>query len=128
MPKISLLFASLHVLLMFALVVPIVLQRNRNKIGIGDGGDKLLARRLRVQGNFVEYVPLALLLMALLEVSGLPSAWLWGFGGALLASRLLHAQGLGSSAGYSFGRFTGTLVTWIVMLLMALAGIWLALR
>ena len=43
-----------------------MLHRNRHKIGIGDGGDKALARKIRVHGNFVEYVPLGLLLMALL--------------------------------------------------------------
>ena len=36
MPKITLLFASLHVLLMLALAMPVVLHRNTHKIGIGD--------------------------------------------------------------------------------------------
>ena len=52
MPKITLLFASLHVLLMLALAVPVVLHRNTHKIGIGDGGDKRLARKIRVHGNY----------------------------------------------------------------------------
>ena len=128
MPKISLLFASLHILLMLVLAVPVVLHRNTHKIGIGDGGDKRLARKIRVHGNFVEYVPIALLVLALLELSGLPVAWVWGFGGALLLGRLLHAFGLSRSGGYSVGRFTGTALTWLVLLLMALAGLWLALR
>ena len=68
MPKITLLFASLHVLLMLALAMPVVLHRNTHKIGIGDGGDKRLARKIRVHGNFVEYVPFALLLLGLLEL------------------------------------------------------------
>ena len=128
MPKITLLFASLHILLMLVLAVPVVLHRNTHKIGIGDGGDKRLARKIRVHGNFVEYVPIALLVLALLELSGLPVAWVWGFGGALLLGRLLHAFGLSRSGGYSVGRFTGTALTWLVLLLMALAGLWLALR
>ena len=127
MPKITLLFACLHVLLMLGLAVPIARHRHAHKIGLGDGGDKLLARKIRVHGNFVEYVPFALLLLALLELCGLAVAAVWGFGGLLLA-RLLHAAGLSRSGGYSIGRFWGTALTWLVFLLMALAGLWLSLR
>lgn len=128
MPKITLLFAALHVLLMLALLVPISRHRHAHKIGLGDGGDKLLARRIRVHGNFVEHAPFALLVLALLELCGLPPAATWGFGGALLLGRLLHAVGLSRGGGYSIGRFWGTALTWLVFLLMALAGLWLALR
>jgi uncharacterized membrane protein YecN with MAPEG domain len=127
-PKISLLFASLHVLLMLALAVPVVVHRNTHRIGIGDGGDRRLARKIRVHGNFVEYVPMALLVLALLELCVLPAPWLWGLGGALLLGRLLHAFGLSRSGGYSVGRFTGTLLTWLALVSMAIAGLWLSLR
>lgn len=127
MPTISLLFASLHALLLMALAVPIVLHRRRARIGLGDGGDALLARRMRVQANFIEYVPLALVLLALLELGGLARAWIWVFGSVLLLARVLHAVGLTSSAGTSRGRFYGTLLTWIDLVAMACAGVWLAL-
>ena len=128
MPKVTLLFAALHVLLMLALAVPIARHRHANKVGLGDGGDKLLARRIRVHGNFTEYVPLALLVLALLEACGLAAAAVWGFGGVLLLGRLLHAAGLSGSGGYSKGRFWGTALTWLSLLLMALAGLWIGLR
>ena len=128
MPKITLLFASLHVLLMLVLLAPIPRYRRSLKIGVGDGGDKTLARMIRVHGNFIEYVPFALLVLALLELCGLAPVWLWGFGGALLLGRVLHAIGFSRSGGYSFGRFTGTVLTWLVFLAMALAGLWLALH
>jgi len=83
---------------------------------------------IRTHGNFIEHAPFALLVLALLELCGLAPEWLWGFGGALLLGRLLHAFGLSRSGGYSFGRFTGTVLTWLVFLAMALAGLWLALR
>lgn len=126
-PTVALLFASLHALLLMALSVPVVLQRRRARIGLGDGGDAVLSRRIRVQANFVEYVPLALLLLALLELGGLARPWLWGFGGTLLAGRVLHAIGLSASAGTSAGRFYGTLLTWLVLIAMAGAGLWLTL-
>lgn len=128
MPTITLLFASLHVLLMLVLLARISRHRHGRKIGLGDGGDAILNRKIRVHGNFVEHAPIALLLLGLLELCGLPAAWLWIFGCALLLGRAMHAIGLSGSGGYSLGRFWGTAVTWLVLLAMAIAGLWLALR
>ncbi len=128
MPRISLLFASLHVLLLIVLVLPIVRIRLRQRIDIGDGGDARLIQLIRVQGNFLEYVPIGLLMLALLELGGLDAAWLYGFGGALLLARVLHAFGFSRSTGSSPGRAIGALLTWADLVAMALAGIWLALR
>jgi uncharacterized membrane protein YecN with MAPEG domain len=128
MPTITLLFVSLHVLLMLLLLARISRHRHGQRIGLGDGGDAVLNRKIRVHGNFVEHAPIALLLLGLLESSGLPAAWLWGFGTALLLGRIMHAIGLSASGGYSIGRFWGTALTWLVLLAMAIAGVWLALR
>ena len=128
MPKITLLFASLHAVLMLILAVRVVNHRRANKIGLGDGGDKLLARKVRVHANFVEYVPMLLLMLALLELSGLPAAWLWALGGVLLLARILHASGFSRHSGYSVGRFWGTLLTWVVLVTMAVSGLWLSLQ
>jgi uncharacterized membrane protein YecN with MAPEG domain len=128
MPKIALLFASLHVLLMLALLVPVARHRHSQRIGLGTGGDAALERKIRVHGNFIENVPFALLVLALLELGGLPAAWLWVLGSALLLARTLHAVGFSRRPGYSFGRFWGTALTWLVLLAMALCGMWLALR
>ncbi|TCT26225.1 MAPEG family protein [Thermomonas haemolytica] len=128
MPRITLLITGLHVLLMLVLLARISQVRHARGIGLGDGGDPDLVRRIRVHGNFVEHAPIALLLLALLELCGLPSGWVWGFGAALLLGRVLHAQGLSRRSGHSFGRFWGTALTWLVLLVMALAGVWLALR
>ena len=128
MPKIALLFASLHVLLMLALLVPVARHRHSQRIGLGTGGDAALERKIRVHGNFIENVPFALLVLTLLELCGLPATWLWTLGIALLLARALHAVGFSRRPGYSFGRFWGTLLTWLVLLAMALCGLWLALR
>ena len=127
MPKITLLFASLHVLLMLVMVARISTHRHGHKIGLGDGGDAVLARKVRVHGNFIEHAPLALLMLGLLELCGLPALWIWGLGSVLLLGRILHAVGLSRTAGYSVGRFSGTAMTWLALLLMALAGLWIAL-
>ncbi|HSR65223.1 MAG TPA: MAPEG family protein, partial [Xanthomonadaceae bacterium] len=90
MPKITLLFTALQALLMLVLLARISRLRHGRRIGFGDGGDPQLGRAIRVHGNFVEHVPFALLLLGLLELCGLPAAWLWSFGAALLLARLLH--------------------------------------
>jgi len=127
MPRISLLFAALHALLLLLLTVQVVRWRYRAKVGLGDGGNADLARQIRVHGNFIEYVPLALLLLALLELAGLDTRALWSFGAMLLLGRLLHAFGLGQDAGQSPGRKWGMLLTWLALVGMALAGLWLVL-
>ena len=128
MPTITLLFASLHVLLMLVLLARISRHRHGQRIGLGDGGDAVLNRKIRVHGNFVEHAPIALLLLGLLELCGLQAVWLWTFGSALLLGRIMHAIGLSGSGGYSMGRFWGTALTWLVLLAMAIAGSWLSLR
>ena len=128
MPKITLLFASLHALLLLALIAPISRHRHRHRIGLGSGGDPVLERKIRAHANFIEFVPIALLMLALLELTGLQASWLWIFGGALLLARVMHALGLSRHAGYSFGRFWGTVLTMLVLLGMAVAGLGLSLR
>ena len=115
MPVVTLLVAGLHGLLLLALSLPIVLLRRGRRVGLGDGGDPQLLRRIRVHATFVEHVPFALLVLALLELSGLELAWVGVLGGLLLVGRILHAFGLSRSSGYSFGRFVGTLLTWSVI-------------
>ena len=124
MPRITLLIVSLHVLLYLLLSLRVVLQRKSSRIGVGTGGDTALALRVRVHANFAEYVPLALLMLALLELAGTAAAVVWTCGLVLLLARLAHAIGLGGSAGYSAGRFGGTLLTLAVLLAMALLGLW----
>lgn len=127
MPRITLIFASLHALLLLGIVVPIVRRRISQRVGIGTGGDKQLARAIRVHGNFIEYVPMALLMLLLLELSGLAATWLWTFGGVLLAARILHAYGLSRSAGTSPGRGLGAALTFVVIAVMAVTGLGIGL-
>ena len=116
---VTLLYAGLLGLVLLALSWNVVRLRRSLRIGLGDGANPELQRAVRVHGNFLEYVPLTLILIALLEVDGLATLWLHLAGATLLVCRLLHALGLGRSAGTSFGRFAGTLGTWIVLALLA---------
>lgn len=124
-PTITALYAGLSGLLLLALAMLVVARRRSAKIGLGVRDDRELERRVRAHGNAVEYVPIALLLLLVAELSGLGSSWLHAAGIALVGSRVAHAFGLTRSAGTSPGRLVGTLGTWLVIL--GLSG-WLVAR
>jgi uncharacterized membrane protein YecN with MAPEG domain len=68
--------------------------RRRLKVGIGTGGQPAIERAMRAQANFAEYVPFALLLLALAEAGGAPAAVIHALGATLLAGRAAHGWGI----------------------------------
>ncbi len=117
---ITAIYAALFGLLLLTLSFLVVRARWRFKTGLGIGTEDGMQRAVRVQGNFTEYVPLALVLLLLAELAGAPAIGLHLAGGLLLVSRLLHAWGLGQSSKRSFGRYWGTVGTWLVLLGLSL--------
>lgn len=120
---ITALYGGLCGLMLIALAAVVVRLRRRFQVGIGTGGQAELARAVRVQGNFTEYVPLTLVLLGLAEAQGAPAAILHAAGLALVAGRLLHATGLGRSAGRSFGRLYGMMLTLLALGVLALVNL-----
>lgn len=120
---ITLFYAGLCTLLVLVLAVRVITRRMRARIGIGDGGDHEMQRRVRAHSNAVEYLPLALILLGGMELNGYHDAVIHGFGATLLVSRLLHAWGLSRKSGTSPGRFLGTLFTLLLMVAMSLFAI-----
>ena len=118
------LYAALCALLIFALSLRIALLRRKLRIGIGDGGDAGLARAIRAQANAIEYVPLLLVMLLIAENNGASVPMVHACGAGLLLARVLHAVGLSGSAGVSFGRFWGILLTWALLLVLAGQLIW----
>src|SRR5271169_6741832 len=92
-----------------------VVQRRRSGIYLGDGGDQALLRVIRGHANFAEYVPLALLLMGMLEVSHFSIYVLHALGIVLLVARLLHGYALSFTDQFPFGRFWGATLTFVVL-------------
>lgn len=76
---------------------------------------------LRVQANFIENVPIALLLLLVLEIQGASANMLHLFGGALFVVRLLHAFGLGTYEGANYPRLIGAQGTFVLIAIMAIA-------
>lgn len=112
---ITALYAGLQALLLVPLSFNVVRNRLRAKVPLLDGGDEQLRRAIRVQGNFIEYVPVALVLMMLVELNGAPHWAIHIFGLVLFVGRLFHAYGLGRESGPSFGRLVGTNASWAVI-------------
>ena len=115
----SFFYAGLLGLLLIALSAQVVLARRRHRVGLGSGADEGLEQAIRVQANFAEYVPFAVILLVLAELTGLPAVALHAAGILLVASRVLHAIGLMKSPGRSFGRFYGTAGTWLVIVALS---------
>lgn len=116
----SFLYAALLGLLLIALSVNVVLARRRYHVGLGVGTEEGMQLAVRVQANFTEYVPLAVVLLVLAELTGLPIAAVHVAGILLMTSRVLHAWGLAHSSGRTFGRFYGTAGTWLVIMGLSL--------
>lgn len=106
-------FAGLLALMLVGVSVRVTVLRAKKKVDLFDGGDAELGRAIRVQGNFTEYVPMALALMGLVEWMGVRPWAVYLLGFALLAARLLHALGIYS--GVFPARVIGTSATWIVL-------------
>lgn len=121
MAPISAIYAALSGLLALLLAALVVRARRKFRTSFGVGTEPGMERAVRVHANFVEYVPLALLLLLLGELNGVPGRWLHGCGIVLVTSRCLHAYGLSASSGRTFGRFWGTAGTWAVILVLAVA-------
>ncbi len=92
--RVTPLYAGLLTPLFIFLAVRVIGARRSAKVAIGDGGDDDLRRRMRVRGNFSEYVPLALILMGLAESLSADQRWLHLLGLVLLVERLSHAFGV----------------------------------
>jgi uncharacterized protein len=125
--QITALYAGLLAPLFVLLSVRVIAVRRTARVAVGDGDDALLRRRMRVQANFAEYVPFALVLMALAEALG-TTAWLMHLLGAtLLAGRLAHAWGMSQPREVFGFRVAGMFMTFGTILAAAAICVVLAL-
>jgi uncharacterized membrane protein YecN with MAPEG domain len=86
--------ASVLTIIFIKLSFAVIGLRRKNKVGLGSGGHEDLERAIRAQGNFAEYVPFGMILLACLELNGAPWWLVTILGIALIIGRLLHAKGI----------------------------------
>ena len=123
MIPVSLLYAGLLALLAVLLANQVLYVRLRP----GKEPEWRADATLRTQANFVENVPLALLLLYLLEVGGIGAAAVHGLGAALLVCRLLHAWGMSQYPGANYPRLIGAQGTFVIVSVMGAAAVYLYL-
>jgi len=118
------LYAGILGLIYLGLCALVIKMRFKHEAGIGDKNIEEMQRAVRVHGNFAEYVPLIVIMMAVTE-STLPYSWspflLHGLGIAMVIARVAHAYGLSKSIGTSPGRFLGTIATFVVLMILSIA-------
>lgn len=123
---ITLYTASLCGLLFMLLSWRAARYRRLHAIPFGDGVDLRMISLMRAQLNFSEYVPLCLLLMALIEARLGPVWPLWIAGAVLFASRIAHAVGMDTLKPGGW-RDVGIAGTWAVLVALSLTGMALTL-
>ena len=121
MPIVTALYAGILGLISLGVSFPAGSLRGKLGVSIGDGGNKDLLLAMRRHANFVEYVPLALILIGLLELSQVRVAAIHGLGLALVVARVSHAVGIKADTMKSVGRMIGAVLTALVTLV---ASIW----
>ncbi|NVK21368.1 MAG: MAPEG family protein [Kangiellaceae bacterium] len=114
-------YAALLALIILLLAFKVVLLRRKHKVGIGTKGERDLAQAVRVHANAIEYVPITLIVMVCAEWLGAGALIINICGACLLFGRILHAYGLGRSAGVSFGRYYGTIFTWLAIVIASMS-------
>jgi uncharacterized protein len=117
--------AGLSLLYIF-LSVRVIETRRSLGIGLADGGNKLLMRRIRVHANFAEYVPLALILMFLAETQLCPKPLLHVIGLLILSGRVVHACGVGHEPETRYCRSVGMGLTFGSLIIVSLLNLLLA--
>ena len=125
--SLTLFFAACCALMQCLLTALVIHRRIQARVLFLHGGDDPLLRRIRAHGNFAETAPMALLLMALLELSGFSPLWLTIFGIALLLGRILHATSLLTNHA-TWSRSTGMVLTLAVISIQAMCALWIFFR
>jgi uncharacterized protein len=110
---------GLLIVMMLGLKIYVGNRRAKHKVPSGDVTHPEFGRATRVQLNAVEDVPVLAAGVAGLAMLGMPAWYIHMSAWVLLVARILHAFGLASSGGFSFGRLAGTLGTMLAYLAVA---------
>ncbi|HKR93576.1 MAPEG family protein [Novosphingobium sp.] len=97
-----------------------------SKVLHGDGGNPLLAQRMRAQLNFIENTPLVLILIAGIEMTGKGGAWLAIVGAVYMLGRVLHPLGMDRTDANVL-RGGGILITMLTLLGLSVMAVLIAL-
>ena len=124
-PLITGFYAGLLGILLLVLTGWVGRIRARLGVSLMDGGNKELIVALRRQGNFVELVPMCLILLAIVEMAGTSIYFVHALGIVLLICRLIHPFGVDCDRMDTWQRKIGAGGTMIVLAILSLWAIYL---
>jgi uncharacterized membrane protein YecN with MAPEG domain len=92
MLKITAIYAAILTFVYVKLTLNVINLRRQNQVSLGDGGREDLQQAIRSHGNFAEYVPLGLILLACLEANHIHWTIVLLLGGVFTTGRLYYAK------------------------------------
>jgi uncharacterized protein len=122
--SITALYGAILGLMVIALAINVTAHRVKLRVPLGDGGNAEMRRMIRLHGNAAEYVPLALVLMAIYELNGGAHLGLHILGIALVVGRLAQTWGMWSTDMTNIGRQIGQSLTWLSLIALAVLNLW----
>jgi uncharacterized membrane protein YecN with MAPEG domain len=121
--------AGIMGLILLALSFNVTRVRIATRVISGDGagapGTESLKVAMRIQANFIEYVPMILVLMGGIEAAGAPHWLLQSLSGGLIVARTAHPVGMTMKAP-NLPRAGGAIITWLVLGVAALTAVAMA--
>jgi uncharacterized membrane protein YecN with MAPEG domain len=113
-------YASLLAFLFVYLSIRTIRARRSLGIGLGHAENPVMLRAMRVHANFAEYVPIALLLIFLVESSAAQPLLVHALGSTLVVARMSHAFGVSREPENFAFRVFGMALTFTVLLVCAI--------
>ena len=98
--------------------------RSRTTISLGEGDNTAIVEANRRHMNWVENVPITLLLLAMVELNGAPKGWLHALGASLLIARLIHPFGIDFGKMNTWQRGAGAGLSFLVTIACAATLLW----
>lgn len=118
------LFTALFALMFIFLSIAVVRIRFGDKVSLGHADNKELETAVRIHANFIEYVPISLILFWFIERITFNSQLVLILGCALLLARVAHVIGMRNTKKYLILRKLGVMITFLILLLSSLYLIW----
>ena len=115
--------SSILAIIYLKLTLNIVKLRRSHLVRLGHGNIELLENAIRIHGNFSEYTPFFLILLAIFELNGGYQWLVLLLGFMFVIGRLLHVKGINQHSEHLKKRVLGMLLTFYLILFLAVANV-----
>ncbi|MGP1959159.1 MAG: MAPEG family protein [Arsenophonus sp. NC-CH8-MAG3] len=119
---VSALYIVFSALILFKISLEVIKLRTQYQVTYGDGGFYELQTAIRVQSNAIEYIPISMLSLLMMEMNGAPVWAIHLCGLIFIIARFFHYFGLKHRE--RTWRYFGQITTFSSMILMILINIY----